>query len=452
MQVSIQDDAGRELASGETGEICVCGPAVFAGYYDNPEANAKAFRDGWFRTGDLGHMDAEGFLYITGRASDMYISGGSNVYPREIEEKMLTHPAVAEVAILGVPDRTWGEVGVAVCVLRPGATMDEAALLPWMDGKVVPLQASQARVLLGCAAEIRLRQDHQACRSRGTRSTRLSAAAKGCRRRTITNSRERTLLHVGSTDDFRDRRRFRHRACRCRGRVEGGLARRRRGPGLCKASSGVARSFRLAPVACDTEILDVSDEDAITRCVAACADEFGPIAGAVNSAGIASDIPAMETSAALFRKILEVNLIGSFLVSREIARHMQVHGGGSIVNISSVSGIRGNSGRVAYGASKSGVINMTKVLAVEWAPMSIRVNAIAPGPIETPLVRQMHTAESRAEWLHGVPLDRYGEPSEIAGTAIYLLDSAKSSYVTGQTISVDGGYTAAGLQHNRRHS
>ncbi len=83
----------------ETGEICVIGPAVFAGYYDNPEANAKAFRDGWFRTGDLGHMDEEGFVYITGRASDMYISGGSNIYPREIEEKILTHPAIAEVAV-----------------------------------------------------------------------------------------------------------------------------------------------------------------------------------------------------------------------------------------------------------------------------------------------------------------------------------------------------------------
>ena len=120
MQVSIQDDDGRELARCETGEICVCGPAVFAGYYDNPEANAKAFRDGWFRTGDLGHMDEEGFLYITGRASDMYISGGSNIYPREIEEKILTHPAIAEVAVLGVPDPIWGEVGVAVCV-RGGA-------------------------------------------------------------------------------------------------------------------------------------------------------------------------------------------------------------------------------------------------------------------------------------------------------------------------------------------
>jgi acyl-CoA synthetase (AMP-forming)/AMP-acid ligase II len=136
MQVSIQDQQGREVAAGETGEICVCGPAVFAGYYDNPDANAKAFRDGWFRTGDLGHVDREGYLYITGRASDMYISGGSNVYPRETEEKMLTHPAVAEVAILGVPDRTWGEVGVAVCVLREGAALGERELIAWMDDKV----------------------------------------------------------------------------------------------------------------------------------------------------------------------------------------------------------------------------------------------------------------------------------------------------------------------------
>jgi fatty-acyl-CoA synthase len=136
MQVSIQDERGRELAAGETGEICVCGPAVFAGYYNNQEANAKAFRDGWFRTGDLGHVDEEGYLYITGRASDMYISGGSNVYPREIEEKILTHPAIAEVAVLGVPDRTWGEVGVAVCVLRAQADVRESELLAWMEGRV----------------------------------------------------------------------------------------------------------------------------------------------------------------------------------------------------------------------------------------------------------------------------------------------------------------------------
>jgi fatty-acyl-CoA synthase len=137
MQVSIQDDTGRALAPFETGEICVIGPAVFAGYYDNPEANAKSFRDGWFRTGDLGHMDEEGFVYITGRASDMYISGGSNIYPREVEEKILSHPAISEVAVLGVPDPVWGEVGVAVCVKRDAADpVTEAELAEFLAAKV----------------------------------------------------------------------------------------------------------------------------------------------------------------------------------------------------------------------------------------------------------------------------------------------------------------------------
>ncbi|QOZ29871.1 acyl-CoA synthetase [Bradyrhizobium sp. CCBAU 51753] len=137
MQVQIQGDDGRELKPFETGEICVIGPGVFAGYYDNPEANAKAFRNGWFRTGDLGHIDAEGFVYITGRASDMYISGGSNIYPREIEEKILTHPAIGEVAVLGVPDPFWGEVGVAVCVAREGVDpVGEAELAAYLAPKV----------------------------------------------------------------------------------------------------------------------------------------------------------------------------------------------------------------------------------------------------------------------------------------------------------------------------
>lgn len=136
MQVSIQDDEGRELGASETGEICVCGPAVFAGYHDNEEANAKAFRDGWFRTGDLGHFDREGDLFVTGRASDMFISGGSNIYPREIEEKILTHDAIDEVAVIGIPDPVWGEIGVAVCVLRPDVALDDVALMDWLKGRI----------------------------------------------------------------------------------------------------------------------------------------------------------------------------------------------------------------------------------------------------------------------------------------------------------------------------
>lgn len=136
IQVSVQDDDGNELAYGETGEICAVGPAVFVGYYDDPAANAKAFRNGWFRTGDLGYMDRDGYVYLTGRHSDMYISGGSNIYPRELEEKILTHGDVTEVAVLGLPDAQWGEIGVAVCVLRAGASLNEKELLDWMSARI----------------------------------------------------------------------------------------------------------------------------------------------------------------------------------------------------------------------------------------------------------------------------------------------------------------------------
>ncbi len=136
MQVQIQDETGAEVSPGETGEFCVIGPAVFAGYWDNPKANAAAFRNGWFRTGDLGHMDEDGYFYLTGRESDMYISGGSNIHPREIEEKLLLHPDISEVAIFGLPDPKWGEIGVAVCVTTHGNPLDAEALHNWLSERV----------------------------------------------------------------------------------------------------------------------------------------------------------------------------------------------------------------------------------------------------------------------------------------------------------------------------
>jgi fatty-acyl-CoA synthase len=136
MDIAILDDAGNTLDPGTTGEICVRGPGVFAGYHNNPEATAKATTHGWFHTGDLGHIDASGFVYITGRASDMYISGGSNVYPREIEEALLLHPAVAEACVVGMPHEKWGESGTAVLVLEPGATTSSADLLAHLDGRL----------------------------------------------------------------------------------------------------------------------------------------------------------------------------------------------------------------------------------------------------------------------------------------------------------------------------
>ncbi|WP_221177066.1 AMP-binding protein [Nocardioides pocheonensis] len=139
MTISIKDAEGRSVPTGERGEICVVGPAVFAGYLDNDVANAKAFRDGWFRTGDLGVVDEHGLLYITGRASDMYISGGSNIDPREVEEKILAHPHVRAVGVVGAPDAEWGEVGYAVVVVDPGLT--EGDLLAWCRERMARYKA-----------------------------------------------------------------------------------------------------------------------------------------------------------------------------------------------------------------------------------------------------------------------------------------------------------------------
>ena len=136
MDVTILDLEGNAVPPGTSGEICVRGPGVFAGYHNNPDATEAATRFGWFHTGDLGHMDEQGFVFITGRASDMYISGGSNVYPREIEEALLTHPAVAEACVVGMPDTRWGESGVAVLVAAAGVTIDERAILAHLEGRL----------------------------------------------------------------------------------------------------------------------------------------------------------------------------------------------------------------------------------------------------------------------------------------------------------------------------
>jgi NAD(P)-dependent dehydrogenase (short-subunit alcohol dehydrogenase family) len=194
-----------------------------------------------------------------------------------------------------------------------------------------------------------------------------------------------------------------------------------------------------------TVALDVTDEAAVERLVARIESEFAPLAGVVNCAGIGRDVSFMESTAQLFRDIYEVNVIGSFLVSQAAVRRMKTRRSGSIVNITSVSGLAGNVGRSAYGASKGALVTLTKVMAVELAELDIRVNAIAPGPVETPLVAQMHTPAARAQWNRTVPMNRYGTPDEIAGVAAFLLDPDFSSYVTGQTIAVDGGFMAGGV-------
>jgi fatty-acyl-CoA synthase len=129
-EVKLVDEAGAEVAAGEVGELCFRGPHVSSGYWGNPEATAKAYDgEGWFHTGDLARRDEEGFFYIAGRRKEMFISGGVNIYPAEIESELLAHPELADAAVVGVPDERWGEVGVAFVVpaAPPGPASEELA-------------------------------------------------------------------------------------------------------------------------------------------------------------------------------------------------------------------------------------------------------------------------------------------------------------------------------------
>ncbi|MEU8698601.1 AMP-binding protein [Streptomyces sp. NPDC048680] len=140
VQVEIRDEQGTAVTAGERGEICVRGDLVMKGYYRNPEATAEAVRDGWLHTGDIGFLDAQGFLTLTDRKKDMIISGGFNVYPAEVEQVIWSHPAVQDCAVIGVPDANWGEAVTAVVELNEGADLDVAGLIEWCRGKLGPVR------------------------------------------------------------------------------------------------------------------------------------------------------------------------------------------------------------------------------------------------------------------------------------------------------------------------
>jgi long-chain acyl-CoA synthetase len=128
VRIRVADAQGRDLPTGEVGEVLIGGDSVMAGYWRNPDATAAAIRDGWLWTGDMGCLDADGFLTLKDRSKDLIISGGSNIYPREVEEVLLTAVGVSEVAVVGAPDPEWGEVVVAFVVAAAGAVVSEASL------------------------------------------------------------------------------------------------------------------------------------------------------------------------------------------------------------------------------------------------------------------------------------------------------------------------------------
>jgi 3-oxoacyl-[acyl-carrier protein] reductase len=189
---------------------------------------------------------------------------------------------------------------------------------------------------------------------------------------------------------------------------------------------------------------NVTDEAAMEAVITEAAASV-PLGAVVNCAGIAQDTPAVDMRVEDFRRIMDVNVTGTFIVARAAARHWLDNGlPGSVVNISSVSGILGNKGRAAYGSSKAAVGHLTRILCTEWGQHGIRVNAIAPGAVNTPLTDLHHTADVRQQWHERIPQKRYGTTREIADAVAFLV-SDEASYINGQVIAVDGGFSSAGL-------
>jgi NAD(P)-dependent dehydrogenase (short-subunit alcohol dehydrogenase family) len=235
-----------------------------------------------------------------------------------------------------------------------------------------------------------------------------------------------------------------------------------RGIGLATARWFLAHGHRVALIDIDAEELakavqahaddarvlalhcDVSDRGQVSEAVARIEVHLGRIDALVNNAGVAVFKTLQATSFEEWRHVMATNLDGVFLCSQACVPVMLKSGGGSIVNIASISGLRASTLRVAYGTSKAAVMHLTRQQAVELGTMGIRVNAIAPGPVETEMARQVHSPAIRADYHDSIPLGRYGTMEEIA-SAIGFLCSPEAGYVNGQVLAVDGGFDAAGI-------
>ena len=195
--------------------------------------------------------------------------------------------------------------------------------------------------------------------------------------------------------------------------------------------------------------VDVSKPESVTNMIKEIINKYNRIDILIHSAGIGVEKLFLETTTNEWNKIINIDLSGTFYCAQACAKEMVKQQYGRIVSLASTAGIRGGTGRAAYGAAKGGVIALTKVMAVELAQYNITVNALAPGAIETELVAKMHSAETRKVYKAGIPMNRYGTPEEAANAAIFLAsDNAK--YITGQILGVDGGFLSAGIIHGAK--
>jgi len=197
---------------------------------------------------------------------------------------------------------------------------------------------------------------------------------------------------------------------------------------------------------------DISDEQFVEAAAKHCIDKFGRVDALVNNAGISCISSALETSAELYRKVIDVNLVAPFLLAKAFGREMIANGSGSVVNVASVAGLQGVADRSAYNASKHGLIGLTRTLAVEWGAKGVRVNAVCPGWVKTEMDHkdQAGGSYSDADIMEHVPMGRFAKPDDIAQAIAFLCDSSKSGFINGVSLPVDGGWTADGSWQSLR--
>ena len=208
---------------------------------------------------------------------------------------------------------------------------------------------------------------------------------------------------------------------------------------LDSAAATIARPDDVLALHCD-----VSDPAQVNAAAAEVMARFGRVDALVNNAGVVVFKPVLETSFEEWRTVMATNLDGAFICTQTFAEFMVKAGSGSIVNIASISGLRASTLRIAYGTSKAALIHMTKQYAVELGNAGVRVNAIAPGPVETEMAKKVHSPAIRADYYDAIPQGRYGTPEEMAN-AVGFLCSDNASFINGQVIAVDGGFDAAGV-------
>jgi NAD(P)-dependent dehydrogenase (short-subunit alcohol dehydrogenase family) len=391
VEVVIADTDDQPLPAGTTGEVLVRGETVMQGYWRNPEATAATLRNGWLHTGDIGSLDADGFLTLKDRSKDVIISGGANIYPREVEEVLLRHAAVAEVSVVGRPNAEWGEEVVAFIVCQPGVSAPIAEL---------------DRLCLDSIARFKRPKDYifVAALPRNNYGkvlkTAVAAPLDSARRKRIMSGRlqDKVAIVTGS------------------GSIGPGW-----GNGKAMSVFFAREGARVVGADIDAEagaatqqiiddegwpafvvVADVARAADVERLVATALDTYGRIDILVNNVGIAVVGGPAELDEATWDRLMSINLKSAYLTCHHVLPVMIRQHAGAIVNNASVA-VLGWAG-VNYGfyaASKGAMVAMTRTMAIRHAPDGIRANCVLPGLMNTPLV---HAALTRV----------YGEDGDIA--------------------------------------